>query len=92
MAKGYSQQHEVDYTEAFALVARMDTVRMRFFLGIEMWQNLTKDGAVELGHCGTQDQVADLMTKPLKLDAFKKLSEQLLFMTSDSLNINSNIN
>lgn len=40
-------------------------------------RDLTKDGVVELVHCGTQDQVADLMTKPLKLDAFKKLREQL---------------
>ena len=28
VAKGYSQKHAVDYTEVFALVARMDTVRM----------------------------------------------------------------
>lgn len=40
-------------------------------------RDLTKDGVVELVHCGTQDQVADLMTKPLKLDAFQKLRKQL---------------
>lgn len=33
-------------------------------------RDLTKDGVFELKHCGTQDQVADIMTKPLKLDVF----------------------
>ena len=28
MAKGYAQEYGVDYSEAFAPVARMDTVRM----------------------------------------------------------------
>ncbi|KAG6489641.1 hypothetical protein ZIOFF_050917 [Zingiber officinale] len=32
-------------------------------------------GIVELKHCITQDQVADIMTKPLKLDVFLKLRE-----------------
>ena len=36
-------------------------------------RNLTKEGTIALVHCGSQDQVADLMTKPLKLDAFLKL-------------------
>ena len=49
-------------------------------------QELTKAGTVELVHCGTQEQLADVMTKPLKLDAFLKLRE-LLGVCSD-LNIN----
>lgn len=40
-------------------------------------RDLTKDGEVELVHCGTQEQVADLMTKPLKLDTFQKLRKML---------------
>ena len=36
-------------------------------------RNLTKEGLIDLVHCGSQDQVADLMTKPLKLNAFLKL-------------------
>nr|DAD41107.1 TPA_asm: hypothetical protein HUJ06_015430 [Nelumbo nucifera] len=35
--------------------------------------DLTKEGVVELVHYGTQDQIADMMTKPLKLDTFLKL-------------------
>lgn len=40
-------------------------------------RDLTEDGEVELVHCNTQDQVGNLMTKPLKLDAFQKLGENL---------------
>lgn len=40
-------------------------------------RDLTRDGTMELMHCGTQDQVADLLTKPLKLETFLKLREQL---------------
>ena len=40
-------------------------------------RDLTKDGVVELKYCGTQDHVADVMTKPLKLDTFLKLRKLL---------------
>jgi len=40
-------------------------------------RNLTREGTIALVHCGSQDQVANLMTKPLKLDAFLKLRELL---------------
>ncbi|RVW45415.1 Retrovirus-related Pol polyprotein from transposon TNT 1-94 [Vitis vinifera] len=40
-------------------------------------RELTKDGTIEMVHCHTQEQVADIMTKPLKLDAFLKLRDLL---------------
>ncbi|XP_062020736.1 secreted RxLR effector protein 161-like [Rosa rugosa] len=40
-------------------------------------RDLTKEGEVELVHGGTQEQVADLMTKPLKLEAFQKLRKMM---------------
>jgi hypothetical protein len=40
-------------------------------------RDLTRDGVVELVHCRSQDQLADLMTKPLKLDTYCKLRENL---------------
>ena len=40
-------------------------------------RDLTREGVVKLKHCGTQEQVADIMTKPLKLDVFLKLRELL---------------
>ncbi|KAL0420696.1 UNVERIFIED_CONTAM: Retrovirus-related Pol polyprotein from transposon TNT 1-94 [Sesamum latifolium] len=33
-------------------------------------RDLTKDGTIDLVHCRTQEQLADIMTKPLKLDVF----------------------
>ena len=35
VAKGYSQKYGVDYTEVFAPVARMDTVRMIIVLAAQ---------------------------------------------------------
>eukprot|EP00268_Persea_americana_P056077 TRINITY_DN6570_c0_g1_i4.p1 TRINITY_DN6570_c0_g1~~TRINITY_DN6570_c0_g1_i4.p1 ORF type:complete len:520 (+),score=81.62 TRINITY_DN6570_c0_g1_i4:3057-4616(+) len=40
-------------------------------------RDLSKDGVVDLVHCGSKDQLADIMTKPLKLDVFLRLREQL---------------
>ncbi|KAB2605263.1 hypothetical protein D8674_004980 [Pyrus ussuriensis x Pyrus communis] len=36
-------------------------------------RDLTKEGTVELVQCSTQEQVADILTKPLKFDVFVKL-------------------
>ena len=36
-------------------------------------RNLTKEGTIALVHCRSHEQLADIMTKPLKLDAFLKL-------------------
>lgn len=40
-------------------------------------RNLTNEGAIRLIFCGTKDQVADILTKPIKLDQFEKLREKL---------------
>ncbi|CAI0444726.1 unnamed protein product [Linum tenue] len=40
-------------------------------------RELVRDGAIELQHCGTTEQIADIMTKPLKLDAFQLLRSRL---------------
>lgn len=40
-------------------------------------RDLTKEGTVELVFCGTQEQQADVMTKPLKLEPFQKLRDRL---------------
>ncbi|CAJ2660326.1 unnamed protein product [Trifolium pratense] len=40
-------------------------------------RDLAKDGIIELVHCRTQDQLADIMTKPLKLDTFCDLRSKM---------------
>ncbi|KAK2427210.1 putative mitochondrial protein [Trifolium repens] len=38
-------------------------------------RDLCKDGVIELKYCKTQDQIADIMTKALKIESFCKLRE-----------------
>lgn len=40
-------------------------------------RDLTRDGVIELVHCRSKDQIADIMTKPLKLEEFLKLRDLL---------------
>lgn len=40
-------------------------------------RDLTKDEVVKLVHCGSNDQVADILTKPLKLETYVRLREKL---------------
>lgn len=49
-------------------------------------RDLTKEEVVKLVHCNTRNQVADIMTKPLKLDVFQKLRDQLGVCEVPSLN------
>jgi hypothetical protein len=50
-------------------------------------RDLVKDGVIKLEFCGTKEQVADVMTKPLKLDQFQKLRQMLgVCEVSDKLN------
>lgn len=41
-------------------------------------RDLTREGVVELVYCGTQDQLADVMTKPVTLDAFQRNSFKIV--------------
>ena len=46
-------------------------------VGFHFLRDLTRDGIMELKHCSSQDQLADIMTKPLKLEAFCKIRDEL---------------
>jgi hypothetical protein len=47
---------------------------------------LIKKGEVELVYCGTKEQIADIMTKPLKLEDFMKLRMLLGVQEKKALN------
>jgi len=49
-------------------------------------RDLIKKGDVELIYCGTKEQLADIMTKPLKLEDFVKL--QMLLGVQEKKNLN----
>lgn len=40
-------------------------------------RELVKNGEIKLDYCDTKEQIADIMTKPVKLDMFRKLREML---------------
>lgn len=40
-------------------------------------RNLSAEGVISLVYCGSADQVADIMTKPLKSDVFNRLRTAL---------------
>lgn len=40
-------------------------------------RDLVKDEVIKLSYCNTEEQIADIMTKPLKLEQFEKLHDML---------------
>ena len=48
-------------------------IRVRF----HFLRDLVKDGEIELVHCETKEQVADLLTKALKLETFQTLRKKM---------------
>jgi hypothetical protein len=40
-------------------------------------RDLVNDGVIKLIYCASENQIADIMTKPLKLEQFEKLREML---------------
>jgi len=40
-------------------------------------RDLTKNETVELQHCNSQEQIADIMTKPIKLEDFVRMQSKL---------------
>ncbi|KAG7550979.1 GAG-pre-integrase domain [Arabidopsis thaliana x Arabidopsis arenosa] len=49
-------------------------------------RELVKDGVIRLEHCGSQENVADIFTKPLKREAFENLRSKLgICSVSDKL-------
>lgn len=51
-------------------------------------RDLTKDGIIDFFYCKSEDQIADIMTKPLKLPIFQKLRKILGVCTMNDPNPN----
>ncbi|XP_057451761.1 secreted RxLR effector protein 161-like [Lotus japonicus] len=51
-------------------------------------RDLVQDGKIELEHCSTDEQVSDIMTKPLKVDSFVRLRRKLGMCSCDQLKLN----
>lgn len=49
-------------------------------------RDLVNEGVVQLKFCGTQEQVADILTKPLKLESFQELRGRLGVCEAPKLN------
>jgi hypothetical protein len=49
-------------------------------------RNLCNDGVIELNYCSTRDQLADIMTKPLKVDEFQHLLSALGMLDESEIN------
>ena len=49
-------------------------------------RDLTKEGKVELVHCRNVEQIADILTKPLKAESFMKLRALLGMCSIDEIN------
>jgi hypothetical protein len=49
-------------------------------------RDLTKEGTIELVFCKSKEQLADIMTKPLKLESFCNIRKELGMIELDSLN------
>lgn len=54
-------------------------------------RDLIKDGIVELLHCFTQEQMVDIITKPLKLEVFLKLRDLMGVYEYPGINLKSMI-
>ena len=55
-------------------------------VGFHFLRDLTNDGVVKLEYCGSKAQLADIMTKPLKLEVFIRLRELLGVCSAPKIN------
>lgn len=82
VAKGYSQKYGIDYSEVFALVARLDTVRMVIASAAQKgWKIYQLDVKSVFLHGDLTEQV--FVDQPREYE--KKGSEQLVYLLHKAL-------
>ncbi|CAI0429631.1 unnamed protein product [Linum tenue] len=52
-------------------------------------RELARNGTIELEHCGTGEQIEDIMTKPIKLETFQLLCSRLCLVNGTELEFES---
>ena len=67
----YDNNSTIKLSKNLVMHGRSKHIDVRF----HFLHDLTRDGVVELKHCGTQEQIADIMTKSLKLDVFSEITQ-----------------
>jgi len=65
----YDNSSSIKLSKNLVMHGRCKHIDVRF----HFLRDLAKDGIMELKHCNSQDQLADIMTKPLKLETFCNL-------------------
>lgn len=70
----------IDNQSAIALIKNgvMNKRSKHIDVKFRFLHELARDGIVKIKYCPTNDQLADILTKPLNATKFKKFKEQLL--------------
>ena len=65
----YDSMSMIKLAKNLVMRGRSKNIDVRF----HFLRELCREGVIELKHCNIRDQVADIMTKALKMDTFEKL-------------------
>jgi hypothetical protein len=69
----YDNISEIKLSKNLVMHGRSKHIDVRF----HFLRDLVRDGILELVHCSTQQQVANILTKPMKLNVFLKMRSLL---------------
>ena len=65
--------HQSNCSKILCYMGKSEHIDVRF----HFMRNITKEGAIQLVHCSLQDQLLNIMTKPLSWESFCKLRDKL---------------